>query len=132
MFFTPNVASLDQYEEYFPDDPSTVDLIGIDYYPQSLGSSGGSFVSIMKPFHDKYTNSNTKFAIGETGLGFAGSPAQRVQWLSEIMSSATQQAMPNFVSISWFNFMKGYDFMIVDPSAGSTTAATKSFLALKH
>lgn len=28
MFFTPNVANLDQYKEYYPNDPDTVDLIG--------------------------------------------------------------------------------------------------------
>jgi hypothetical protein len=129
MFFTPNVASLDQYEQFYPDDPSTVDLIGIDYYPQSLGGSAG-FVNIMKPFHDKYTSATVKFAIGETGLGFAGSAQERVQWLSEIMSPATAKAMPNFVSISWFNFQKGYDFMIVDPNDSSTTSATKKFLGI--
>jgi len=128
MFFTPNVASLDQYEEYFPDDISTVDLIGIDYYPQSLGSSAGSFVSIMKPFHDKYTSSTIKFAIGETGLGFAGSPQQKLQWLEEIMSANTREQMPNFLSLSWFNFYKGYDFMIVDPSDSSMTSLTKNFV----
>jgi len=129
MFFTPNVASLSQYDEYFPDDPSTVDLIGIDYYPQSLGGSG-SFVDTMKPFHDKYTSDTTRFAIGETGLGFSGSIQERVQWLSEIMSSATAKAMPNFVSVSWFNFQKGYDFMIVDPNDSSTTKVTTSFLGV--
>jgi hypothetical protein len=29
MWYTPNVASEDQYDEYYPDDPSTVDLIGM-------------------------------------------------------------------------------------------------------
>jgi hypothetical protein len=31
MWYTPNVASLDVYDEYFPDDASTVDLIGVDW-----------------------------------------------------------------------------------------------------
>ncbi|CEQ42367.1 SPOSA6832_04188, partial [Sporobolomyces salmonicolor] len=54
FFFTPNVASLDVYQQYYPDDPSTVDFIGIDYYPQQPGQD--TFVSTMKPFHDAYTN----------------------------------------------------------------------------
>lgn len=29
MWFTPNVRSLEQYDEYYPDDPSTVDIIGM-------------------------------------------------------------------------------------------------------
>lgn len=29
MFFTPNIASLEQYQQFFPDDASTVHIIGI-------------------------------------------------------------------------------------------------------
>lgn len=29
MWFTPNVAELSVYQEFYPDDPSTVDLIGV-------------------------------------------------------------------------------------------------------
>lgn len=34
------------YDSYFPDDPSTVALIGIDYYPSSL--SDNSFLDKMQ------------------------------------------------------------------------------------
>ncbi|KEI40561.1 glycoside hydrolase family 26 protein [Mixia osmundae IAM 14324] len=105
LFFTPNVANLDQYDEYYPDDKSCVDLIGIDYYPKD---SSASFVDTMKPFHDKYTTSSGPyFAIGETGLGYAGTMQQRMAWAEEITSAATKAAMPNFVSASWFNYQKG-------------------------
>lgn len=42
MWYTPNVASLDQYDQYFPDDASTVDLIGVDWYPKQTDNFGSS------------------------------------------------------------------------------------------
>ncbi|KWU46035.1 hypothetical protein RHOSPDRAFT_24931 [Rhodotorula sp. JG-1b] len=112
MWYTPNVAPLSQYDEYFPDDPSTVDLIGVDWYPKQ--ESGFDFVNggaDMKAFHDKYTSANgIKFAIGEIGLGQAASMSARVAWLENIM--AAQPQMPNMIAVSWFNYYKGYDFRI--------------------
>lgn len=66
MWWTPNVAAASSYQEYEPDDMSTVDLVGIDYYPKST-SQGNEFVTTMKAFHDKYAVNGRKFAIGETG-----------------------------------------------------------------
>jgi hypothetical protein len=120
MWYTPNVASLDQYDQYFPDDASTVDLIGVDWYPKqtdNFGSSRSSSLSnsqadpargtdfatgpaSMKAFHDKYTSSSgIKFAIGEIGLGQAAPMAARVAWLENILASGSQ--MPNMIAVSW-------------------------------
>jgi hypothetical protein len=66
MWWTPNVASADNYAEYAPDDMSTVNLVGIDFYPKSL-QTGKEFLDTMKPFHDKYAVDGRMFAIGETG-----------------------------------------------------------------
>jgi hypothetical protein len=66
MWWSPNVASADSYAAYAPDDMSTVDLVGIDFYPKTL-STGTEFVDTMKAFHDKYAIDGRKFAIGETG-----------------------------------------------------------------
>ncbi|GAA6013640.1 hypothetical protein JCM10207_004799 [Rhodosporidiobolus poonsookiae] len=63
MWFTPNMAHIDdqtprslvEYDRYYPEDPSTVDVIGIDWYPHK--TSGFDFANgeaDMKPFHDKY------------------------------------------------------------------------------
>lgn len=67
----------------------------------------------MKPLHDLLTtNGKTKvrahpgsgspltapqFAIGETGLGFAGSIEDRVNWMKQITSQETKNALPNLV-----------------------------------
>ncbi|KAK4703817.1 hypothetical protein P7C70_g2397, partial [Phenoliferia sp. Uapishka_3] len=124
MWFTPNVADLAQYDEYYPDDPSTVDIIGIDWYPSDATTS---FVDGVQPFHDKYTSSTTKFAQGETGLAQAGSISDRLTWLTQMTSSATASALPNLISISWFNYYKGYEFRIVDVTGQSAVSHPSLF-----
>ena len=104
MFFTPNVASLSEYQKFYPDDHSTVDLIGIDYYPKS--TSGNSFVDDMKPFHHAYTSSSgPHFAIGEIGLGVAADMNSRLAWFKDMTSAETKSAMPHYVAVSWFNYV---------------------------
>jgi hypothetical protein len=112
MWWTPNVASADSYAEYAPDDMSTVDLVGVDYYPKSL--SDGNFVSTMQDFANTYATNGIKFAIGETGLGYAGSVSDRLSWLNQIITAKSD--IPELVSVTWFNYQKGYDFRIVDES----------------
>ncbi|GAA6046941.1 hypothetical protein JCM3770_003440 [Rhodotorula araucariae] len=124
MWYTPNSASLDEYDEYFPDDASTVHLIGVDWYPKQASNfdfangSGGN----MKAFHDKYTSSSgIKFAIGEIGLGQAADMSARVAWLENIMGSNEQ--MPNMLAVSWFNYYKGYDFRLAACDGASAAKA---------
>ncbi|BGP02038.1 glycoside hydrolase family 26 protein [Rhodotorula toruloides] len=126
MWYTPNVASLDQYDQYFPDDASTVDLIGVDWYPKQTDNFDfATGPASMKAFHDKYTSSSgIKFAIGEIGLGQAAPMAARVAWLENILASGSQ--MPNMIAVSWFNYMKGYDFRI---AACDGDSVTKTFFA---
>lgn len=90
-----------------------------DYYPTDLSSL--DFVGVMKPFHDKYTSSSTQFAIGETGLGLAASVADRLAWLKSMTASETKTAMPHLVAVSWFNYMKGYDFRVVGSGVDQST-----------
>ena len=126
MFFTPNVASLSEYEEYFPDDISTVDIIGIDYYPSTNSPSSTAFVDAMQGFHDKYCSDDLIFAIGETGLGTSATIAQRLAWLEQITSSSTASAMKYFKAVSWFNYDKGYDFRVTGVTGDTIT---KNYLA---
>ncbi|KNE99639.1 hypothetical protein PSTT_12754 [Puccinia striiformis] len=126
MWWTPNVASMASYAQYAPDDMTTVDLVGIDFYPKSL-STGKEFINTMKAFHDQYAVDGRKFAIGETGLGYAGTPADRLSWLSQVTSASSE--MKNYVSAAWFNYNKGYDYQIVSEQTPSLTSEFKSFLA---
>ncbi|GAA6003902.1 hypothetical protein JCM10207_006460 [Rhodosporidiobolus poonsookiae] len=124
MWYTPNVASLDQYDEYFPDDPSTVDLIGVDWYPkQTSGFDFANGSGNMKAFHDKYTSSNgIKFAIGEIGLGIGASMDARLSWLKNIMESNSD--MPNMIAVSWFNYWKdNYSYKVACDSGDSVVKA---------
>eukprot|EP00918_Siedleckia_nematoides_P006502 GHVU01014159.1.p1 GENE.GHVU01014159.1~~GHVU01014159.1.p1 ORF type:complete len:440 (+),score=36.12 GHVU01014159.1:333-1652(+) len=122
MWWTPNVASAESYAQYEPD-LSTVDLVGIDYYPKQL--TGSDFINTMKAFHDQYAVDGRMFAIGETGLGWSGSIDDRFKWLAEI--TAAKSSMPQFLSMSWFNYRKDYDYKV----AGEDTLNKKftSFVA---
>ncbi|KAG0147434.1 hypothetical protein CROQUDRAFT_715091 [Cronartium quercuum f. sp. fusiforme G11] len=113
MWWTPNVASAENYAQYEPGDLSTVDLVGVDYYPKEL--SGSDFVDTMQAFHDKYAVDGRMFAIGETGLGWAGSIDDKFKWLAEIV--AAKSSMPQFLSMSWFNFQKEYDYKVAGESS---------------
>jgi len=126
MFFTPNVASLDEYQKFYPDDHSTVDLIGIDYYPKQ--TSGNSFVDVMKPFHDAYTSENgPHFAIGEIGLGVGAPMSNRLEWFKDMTSSNTKSQMPHYIAVSWFNYYKdNYSYKIAGDSGDYVT---KQYLA---
>lgn len=90
-----------------------------DYYP----TGPGNFVSTMKPFHDKYCNENTKFAIGEIGLNNAANLNTRVQFLQEMTSASTASQMPHYVATAWFNYFKDYQFKIANVQGDSQTAA---------
>ncbi|SCV71434.1 BQ2448_3022 [Microbotryum intermedium] len=127
MWFTPNVATLEEYDRYYPDDHSTVHLIGIDYYPKVLSTA--NFVAVMKPLHDKYCKeSGPYFAIGETGPGSRVSMRERMNWLKHILSPETKAQLPFFIAVTWFNLLKtGINYRIADAS-GDTSSAVKLFL----
>ncbi|GAA6042732.1 hypothetical protein JCM8097_005554 [Rhodosporidiobolus ruineniae] len=128
MFFTPNVAgSLDDYVSWMPDDTSTIDYLGIDYYPSGADET---FVDRMQPLYDKYcSDGSIKFAIGETGLGWTGTIDERLAWLNQTTSAETAKAMPNYVGISWFNYMKGVDFRLWAEGNDTTNDATTSWMS---
>ncbi|GAA5946970.1 hypothetical protein JCM10213_002917 [Rhodosporidiobolus nylandii] len=99
MWFTPNFANLQVYDKFYPDDPNTVDLIGVDWYPHQLDNFDFAYGPCdMKKFHDKYTNSRVKFAIGEIGLGIAAPMASRLAWLENILEA--KKVMPNMIAVS--------------------------------
>lgn len=79
------------------------------------------------PQHDEYASETTLFAIGETGLGYAGSPDEKTQW-AKAVSDAKTNGMQYLTSSSWFNYQKGYDFKICDPENDQTTQAYISYL----
>lgn len=54
MWYTPNVENLAAYQKYFPDDINTVDIIGVDWYPQDPNED---FVAGVQGFHDAYSAS---------------------------------------------------------------------------
>ncbi|GAA5974721.1 hypothetical protein JCM11641_007239 [Rhodosporidiobolus odoratus] len=114
MWYTPNFATLNVYDKFYPDDPKTVDLIGVDWYPhQTEKFDFAHGPADMKKFHDKYCNERVKFAIGETGLGIKAPLEARLAWFQNILDA--KRVMPNMIAISWFNYYKDqYSYKIVD------------------
>jgi hypothetical protein len=65
--------------------------------------------------------------VPDNRLGFAGTPADRFSWLSQVTSASA--VLKNYVASSWFNYHKGYDFQIVSAQTPSLTSDLKNFLA---
>ncbi|GAA5970392.1 hypothetical protein JCM11641_001691 [Rhodosporidiobolus odoratus] len=128
MFFTPNVAgSLDDYVKWMPADTTTIDYLGVDYYPRS---SSESFVDHMQPLYDKYcSDGSIKFAMGETGTMWVASIDERLAWLDQLTSEETAKAMPHYVGISWFNYDKEQDFRLWLRDDSSVVDTTKSWIS---
>ncbi|GAA5856599.1 hypothetical protein JCM8547_005883 [Rhodosporidiobolus lusitaniae] len=117
MWFTPNFGDLYEYDKFYPDDPNTVDLIGIDWYPHQLDNFDfANGPADMKKFHDKYTNDRVKFAIGEIGLGIAAPMKSRYEWVKNVLGA--KKVMPNMIAVSWFNvcpyWKDNYSYKLVD------------------
>ncbi|KAE9404964.1 glycoside hydrolase [Gymnopus androsaceus JB14] len=96
MFWCPNWADASSLAEWFPTDPSTVDIVGMDAYPQSQQT----FDQVYGGFYDAFaTKYNKPFAIGETGPG-VGDDTLKEYWLKQI-AEADVQTYPLFISSCW-------------------------------
>lgn len=124
MHWTPNIASAEEYAKYWPRDESTVDLVGVDFYPHDASTS---FAETMQEFHDTYAKDGRMMVVGETGLGVAASMDDRFKWLNSIYES--KKTLKNLVGVAWFNFQKdNYDYRVVIP--GSKPTMFSSLFAL--
>jgi hypothetical protein len=72
-----------------------------DWYPTSASQS---FLEKAKPFHDKYAVNGIKFFQGETGLHYTGSDSEKMQWVKSMSSTETQNALPNYLGVSFLSF----------------------------
>ena len=66
MYWSPNAGDEGSISPYWPQDSSTVDIIGVDWYP---GDSGADIVGSYKWMHDKWATKTRPFTLGETGIG---------------------------------------------------------------
>lgn len=105
------------YDKFYPDDPKTVDLIGVDWYPHQTSNfdfaNGPADMKKCVPppsslppstlltssrrrrrFHDKYTNDRVKFAIGEIGLGIPATVEQRLAWAKNVIYAKKVYVLP--------------------------------------
>ena len=111
MFWSPNNVGgqTSDLESWWPG-PDTVDIVGIDIYPDS----GTSFESAYQDFHDTYAKGPDKpFAIGETGSKNSDDDSKQA-WLEQVSGASALSSLPKYVGFSWFEYNKdGTDFRVV-------------------
>ena len=112
MFWSPNNVKGDnsQLTPWWPG-ADTVDVVGIDVYPDSQDGFAASF----QGFHDTYAAPyNLPFALGETGWANGGSDSEKRYWLEQVSGEAAKQSCPLYVGFSWFEYYKeGDDYRVV-------------------
>jgi len=59
--------------------------------------------------------------VGETGLGYAGSITDRLTWFESIVGAKT--SLKYLISVSWFNYIKEWDYKICSPTNATVTNA---------
>jgi len=123
LYWSPNAGSQDQIEQYAPDDKSTIDMVGIDYYPGDVGSAN---LDGYQWLHDNYASATVPFTIGETGSTQDISTRQAL--LKAFTSTEQTSKMPHFKLLNYFNYNKGADFMVGGKACGDCDEAqVKSF-----
>ncbi|GAA5828505.1 hypothetical protein JCM11251_000822 [Rhodosporidiobolus azoricus] len=128
MFFTPNIAGkLQDYLDVTPDDRSTIDYFGIDYYPRKVSES---FVDTLKEVYDEFcSDGKIKFAMGETGTMWVATIEERLAWMDELTSAGTAKAFPHYVGIAWFNYNKEQQFKLWMKEDESVNQKSKAWFA---
>ncbi|KAN0065300.1 hypothetical protein ACQY0O_001135 [Thecaphora frezii] len=134
MWYSPSWQDLETYERYMPE-LQYIDLIGIDFYPNTLERATPSFlIQEFQPFHDKYTSDGRiKFAIGETGLHLEATTEANLAWLQMVCSDEVQNALPNLISVTYFNVNQTSevnDYRILRLGANATNATNAQTLSV--
>ncbi|PMD12019.1 glycoside hydrolase family 26 protein [Hyaloscypha hepaticicola] len=127
MFWSPNNlggSPASDLDEWYPGD-DIVNLVGIDCYPQETNQT---FEYCYKDYYDRFSASKQKpFAIGETGAD----AELKENWVKQLVSQSKVD-YPNYVSISWIEYLKqGVDFRLLMGDE-ETLEQTKETLVPSH
>lgn len=132
MNWSPNIAgnAPDTYKPWLPDDLTTIDKIGLDYYVELTTSKptvdqarqviGGIYpiVEIVNAAHKKAgTNRVVPFTFGETAVNIrsqrsswsqgVGQEMQLKQsWLTSLTDASLQREFPLYKGFTWFDYYK--------------------------
>lgn len=98
MFWCPNTDSVSNLKQWFPDDPNTVDVVGVDAYKFDESTT---FTSAFEDIHDYFAaGKNKPFVVGETG---AKVESWKKGWLSQMVYT---KGLTHFQGFSWFEYNK--------------------------
>lgn len=133
MVWCPNVAggAPDSYRHWLPDDLTSIDKVGIDYY---LNASQGQkptvaqarsiisgFYPVVQQVNDAHARANTgrevPFTFGETavtirddrnnwGKSVASETELKRQWLTALSDAGLRQSFPLYRGFTWFDYYK--------------------------
>lgn len=113
MNWCPSNSTTADYEKWMPDDPSTIDVVGLDVYHMGSGAIGPDEVkNAISGIEAVPGLSGKPLTLPETGVQLTGdgSDASKVsQWLSELSDPALKAQFPNYQGFLWFDYNKPGD-----------------------
>lgn len=129
MYWSPNIADASSLAQWWPEDDSTVDVVGLDAYKTK---DADTFDSFYKSFYQAFSvgKGNKPFVIGETGTI---TESYKADWLKTL---ADQPSYANYQGFSWFEYNKASegDFRVVTGSSNiaklvlnGSSASNKSY-----
>lgn len=90
QFWCANAGSEQQIAAFWPSDESTVDIIGVDYYPRDAQGSATDY----RWMHDRWATADRPMVFGETGLATDDMAAKQAL-LRRFTSADVGRAMPH-------------------------------------
>ena len=129
MVWSPNVYSGGDlsYSAWLPKDPSTIDVVGVDWYQNAnTAISTGEVENVMNGIYPIAQKLNVPFIFGETGLTTSANgsteASQKYDLLNTLNSQALKDKYPLYEGYQYFDYEKGgTNFSISqDPNAAKS------------
>ena len=120
MFWSPNIYSGGDlpYSSWFPTDPNTVDVVGVDWY-HTMGDeiSTSAIVASLADVYAFSAQYHLPFMLGETAVitqtSSTAEADEKMQWLTALVAADLRVAMPYYQGFFWFDYEKdGTNFSI--------------------
>jgi hypothetical protein len=118
MVWSPNIAEAgeSEYRNWLPDDPSTIDKVGIDIYhwPQDSDTSinGNALHQGLAGINPIAEELGKPLIIAETGVNATNGisaeagTAMKKQWLEMLSDPTLKAEFPNYAGFNWFDIQK--------------------------
>lgn len=119
MMWSPNVPfdTNSALARWLPSDASTIDLVGMDYYPKTNPLTVATVRDALSKIYDTARKLNKPLYFGETAAVYSSSSvnenateaANKVTWLKALTDSGLRDEMPLYSGFRWFDYEKYED-----------------------